>query len=164
MMTNDPITESCISFKIGEDLLAAGVNYIHDIVEVGTITAMPHAPAFIRGVMNLRGAALPIVDSRIMFGLPITMVTDDTSILVLDLTAREKRHRVGVMVDAVNEVLQVETDDIMPLPSSGAPYPLDFIRGTVKSGDTLVYLLDIINVFATEELMSFQVTAVEVRA
>ncbi|MBT1712628.1 chemotaxis protein CheW, partial [Fulvivirgaceae bacterium PWU5] len=78
-MTNDAITESCISFTIGHDLFAAGERYIHDVLEVGTITAMPHAPAFIRGVMNLRGAALPIVDSGIMFGLPVTMVTDDTS-------------------------------------------------------------------------------------
>jgi purine-binding chemotaxis protein CheW len=159
MMTNDPITESCISFKIGEDLFAAGVGYIHDVVELGAMTAIPHAPVFMKGMMTLRGAGLPVVDSRVMFGLPATMVTDDTSILVIDLAVDGKKLRVGVMVDAVSEVLQIDTDDIMPLSSIGARYPLDFIRGTVKSGDTFIYLLDVIHVFATDELVSFQTAA-----
>jgi purine-binding chemotaxis protein CheW len=158
MTTNDPITESCISFKIGEDLLAAGVNYIHDIVEVGMMTAIPHAPVFLKGMMTLRGTALPVVDSRLMFGLPATMVTDDTSILVIDMVVAGKKLRLGVMVDAVSEVIQIDVEDIMPLPSTGARYPLDFIRGTVKSGDAFLYLLDVVNVFATEELVAFQTT------
>src|SRR5687767_7551127 len=129
MMTNDPITESCISFKIGEDLFAAGVGYIHDIVEVGTMTAIPHAPVFMKGTMKLRSAVLPVVDSRVMFGLPATMITDDTSILVIDMVVAGKELRVGVMVDAVSEVIHIDVEDIMPLSSIGARYPLDFIRG-----------------------------------
>lgn len=158
-MTNDATIESCVSFKIGHDIFAASVSCINDILEVGTIAPIPQAPIFMKGMMNLRGEALPVVDSRTMFGLPATMVTADTSILVLDMATREKRLRVGVIVDAVNEVLQVDTDDIMPLPSTGARYPVDFFRGTVKSGDACVYLLDVVNVFATEALLTFQTAA-----
>jgi len=154
-MTNDPITESCISFKIGQDRFATSISYIRDILEVREITTRSDSPVFLKGVMNLRGAALPVLDSRIMFGLPATMVTDDTSILVIDLAVGGKKLRVGVMVDAVTEVIQVDVEDIMPMSSVGARYPLDFIRGTVKSGEAFIYLLDVVHVFATEELVNF---------
>jgi purine-binding chemotaxis protein CheW len=164
MITTDATIESCVSFKIGQEIFAVSVRYIQEILEVGKITAIPHAPVFMKGVMNLRGAVLPVVDSRIKFGLPVTEVTEETSILVLDLTVGEKTLRIGAMVDAVNEVFEVNTGDIIPLPSIGARYNSDFIRGTVKAGDDFILFLDVVKVFTTDELVGVEGVVTEVKA
>jgi purine-binding chemotaxis protein CheW len=163
-MTTNASIESCVSFKIGQEMFAVSVRYIHEILEVGKITAIPHAPVFMKGVMNLRGAVLPVVDSRIKFGLSATLVTEETSILVLDLTVGEKTLQLGAMVDAVNEVFEVNTGDIIPLPSIGARYNSDFIRGTVKSGDDFILFLDVVKVFTTDELVGVEGIVVDVKA
>lgn len=155
-MMTDASKESCVSFKIGQEIFAVSVRHIHEILEVGKITAIPHAPTFMKGVMNLRGAVLPVVDSRIKFGMPATQVTEDTSILVLDLTVGEKKLRIGAMVDAVNEVFEVDAETIIPLPAIGTRYNTDFIRGTVKSGEDFILFLDVIKVFTTDELVGFE--------
>jgi purine-binding chemotaxis protein CheW len=156
--------QSCVSFKIGEEIFAAGVSHIHEIVEVSKITAIPHAPVFMKGVMNLRGAVLPVVDSRVKFGLSPTVVTEDTSVLVLGLTVGDKRLQIGAMVDAVIEVLEVEAADITPLPSIGARYNTDFIEGTVKSGEDFILFLDVHKVFTTDELVDYQDTITSAKA
>lgn len=145
-------TDACLSFKIGTEIFAASVAHVNEILELTRITRVPHAPSFMIGVTNLRGAVLPVIDTRAKFGFPETAATPDTCIIVLNLTAGDKPILIGALVDAVVEVFDVAADAIKPLPPFGSRYRTDFITGTIKAGDEFIMLLDIEKVFTTAEL------------
>jgi len=145
-----------LSFKVGQETFAASVTHVHEILELTKITKIPHAPAFMKGVTNLRGTVLPVVDTRIKFGFPTVEATPDTCIIVLNITVHDKSILVGALVDAVIEVFDAMADDIKPLPSIGSKYNTEFIKGTIKVGDDFILFLDIDKVFSTEELIQVQ--------
>jgi len=149
-------TDSCLSFRVGQEIFAASVAYVHEILELTKITKIPHAPAFMKGVTNLRGTVLPVVDTRIKFGLPAPETTQDACIIVLNITANDKKILIGALVDAVIEVVSYSVDEVKPLPSIGSKYNTDFIKGTTKMGDDFVLFLDIDRVFSSDELIQVQ--------
>jgi purine-binding chemotaxis protein CheW len=149
-------TTAYLSFRIGTEIFAASVTQIHEILELTRITRVPHAPPYMRGVTNLRGTVLPVIDSRAKFGFPETPPTPDTSIVVLDITSDDKNIVLGALVDAVIEVFELSPEALKPLPPFGSKYPAEFVTGMIQKDDGFVMLLDIEKVFTTAELVQLQ--------
>jgi purine-binding chemotaxis protein CheW len=145
-------TQSFLSFRLGEELFAIHVKKIMEILEVPKITHVPHAPPFLKGVINLRGSVLPVIDTRLKFGIIPESFTINTSILVLNVSLDDEEVMIGALVDSVFEVFETEKSHIQPSPSIGARYKSGFIQGMLKEGDKFMMLLDIDAVFSTDDL------------
>lgn len=143
---------SYLTFKLGAEIFAANVSKVLNILEVSKITKVPKAPAYMKGVINLRGSVLPLVDTRIKFGMDETQITTNTCILVLDIEMGGDNIQVGALVDSVQEVLEFEESDIQPAPSIGSKYKSEFIDGVAKVNDNFVMLLNMDLIFSTDEL------------
>ncbi len=145
-------TNSYLTFKIGEELFGANVSKILSILELTKITRIPRTPDFIRGVINLRGAVLPIIDIRLKFGLTQTEFTSNTCILVLEIDMDSVTVKIGALVDSVQEVLELEESDILPPPNMGTKYKSDFIEGMFKLENSFVVLLNMDLIFSEDEI------------
>lgn len=145
-------TNSYLTFKIEEELFAANVGKVLSILELTKITKIPRTPEYIRGVINLRGVVLPIVDLRIKFGLTPTEFTSNTCILVLEINIENSTVKIGALVDSVQEVLEIEDKDILPPPNIGAKFRSDFIDGMFKTDSSFIMLLNMDLLFTLDEL------------
>jgi Chemotaxis signal transduction protein len=143
---------SFLTFKIDEEIYAANVSKVLSILELTKITKIPRTPDYIRGVINLRGTVLPIVDLRIKFGLSPTEFTSNTCILVLEITMESTIVKIGALVDAVQEVLELEDNDIMPAPNFGAKFKSEFIDGMYKAENSFIMILNMDMIFTHDEL------------
>jgi len=142
------MTKSFLSFKLENEHFAINVMKIMEILEVPKITKVPHAPGYLIGVVNLRGGVLPVIDTRIKFGMSPTLHTVNTCIVVLDISMNDESIVVGAMVDSVSEVFEIEENQIQPSPSIGTKYNADFIQGMIKEKDQFMMLLNIDKVFS----------------
>jgi purine-binding chemotaxis protein CheW len=145
-------TDSFLTFKIADELYAVNVSKVLSILELTKITKIPRTPEYIRGVINLRGIVLPVVDLRIKFGLETTAFTNNTCILVMELQLDEETVKLGGLVDSVQEVLEIEDKDILPAPNFGQKFRSEFIEGMYKTDNTFVMILDIEKIFTEGEL------------
>jgi purine-binding chemotaxis protein CheW len=141
-----------LTFMLGRETFALGILAIKEILEYAEPTEVPMMPAFIRGVVNLRGAAVPVVDLCARFGRPSTPVGKKTCIVIVETGAADERHVLGVVVDAVNEVLQIPDTEIEPTPSFGASIRSDFIQGMGKVRGKFVIILDAERVLSVAEM------------
>ena len=152
-------TGSYISFVLGEEYFAINVTQVLNILQLVQITKVPTAPEYMKGVINLRGTVLPIIDIRIKFGMPPIEYKRDTVILVLNVEIDGETVNAGILVDAVKEVFEINTEEILPPPGIGSKYKSKFIDGVYKmSDDRFVMLLDIDKVFSTDELVMMAAT------
>lgn len=124
---------------------------VREIIEYQEPTAVPHAPRVVRGLINLRGAVLPVVDLAVKLGLAARPITRKTCIVVVELGGRD-RDVMGIAADAVSRVLELEDGEIQPAPDFGLPVRPDYLRGLGKSGKGFVLLLDAEKLFSPEEL------------
>jgi len=145
-------TDSYLTFKIEEEVYAANVSKVLSILELSKITKIPRTPDYIRGVINLRGAVLPIIDLRIKFGLTPTEFTSNTCILVLEICIENTSIKLGALVDSVQEVLEIEDKDILSPPNIGSKYQTDFIEGMFKTENSFIMLLNMDMIFTYDEL------------
>lgn len=143
---------SYLTFKLGEETFAANVAKVLNILEMTQITKVPKAPNYMKGVINLRGVVLPLIDTRIKFEMPETEFTNNTCILVLEIDLNGEIVQVGALVDSVQEVLEFDDADILPPPSIGTKYKTEFIDGVVKADDNFIMLLNMDLIFSTDEL------------
>ena len=143
---------SYLTFKLGEELFAANVAKVLNILEMTKITEVPKAPPYMKGVINLRGKVLPVVDTKIKFGMGATEYTANTCILVLEIKIHDEPVQVGALVDSVQEVLEFDNSDIQPPPSIGSKYRSEFIEGMVKHNDDFIMILNMDMVFSLDEL------------
>jgi purine-binding chemotaxis protein CheW len=148
-----------LTFMLGSEVFAIGILAIKEIIEYGSLTAVPMMPACIRGVINLRGAVVPVMDLAARFGRPATEVTKRTCIVIAEIETEGEPHDVGVIVDAVNAVLDIAAADIEPAPAFGTRISTDFIHGMGKVDGTFVILLDINHVLSMEEASAAFVAA-----
>jgi len=148
--------QTYLSFKLGEEVFAINVSKVINILEMSNITKIPKAPDYMKGVINLRGMVLPVVDLRIKFGLPEKEVSVDTSIIVLSIDLNGEPVLIGSQVDAVREVLELKSEEIAPAPSIGAKYDSGFIEGMWRTDDKFIMILDIDKVFSTDEVIDFK--------
>jgi len=154
---------SYLTFKLGEETFGANVSKVLNILEMTKITKVPKAPNYMKGVINLRGAVLPLIDTRIKFDMPETEYTTNTCILVLDIEMSGETVHVGALVDSVQEVIEIESSQISPAPSIGSKYRSEFIEGMAKIGDEFIMLLNMDLIFSTNELTLLKETSGEVQ-
>lgn len=141
-----------LTFMLGGETYAMGILAIKEIIEYGNLTEVPRMPEFIRGVINLRGAVVPVIDLGARFGKQATSVTRRTCIVIIEVANGEETQDIGVMVDAVNEVLEISAGEIEPAPSFGANIRADFIDGMGKLDGKFVIILNIHQVLSVEEM------------
>jgi len=147
---------SYLSFKLGEEEFAAHVSKVLSIMEMTKITKVPKSPEYMKGVINLRGQVLPVVDTRIKFGMSPTEFTKNTCIVVMEVDMEGDHVQVGTLVDSVQEVLEINKDQIQPPPSIGSKYQSQFIYGMAKIDEKFIMLLDMDKVFSAEEISNMQ--------
>jgi purine-binding chemotaxis protein CheW len=155
---------SYLSFSLGEEVFAAHVSKVQNILEMSKITKVPKAPAYMLGVINLRGSVLPLVDTRIKLGMPVTATTTKTCIIVCELTIGNEHIMTGMLVDSVQEVLEIEDEKILPPPSIGTSYRSEFIKGVFNVDETFIMLLDLECIFSSDELLYLKETRKEEKA
>jgi purine-binding chemotaxis protein CheW len=137
-----------LTFVLAEEEYGLEILKVREIIGLMDITAVPRTPAFVKGVINLRGKVIPVVDLRLKFTMPEAERTDQTCIIVVDVGQIE----MGIIVDKVSEVLDIEADEIEDTPSFGINLNTDFILGIGKAGGKVTILLDINKVLTTEDL------------
>lgn len=155
--------DSYLTFKLGEEEYAAHVSKVLNILEMTRITKVPQSPQYMKGVVNLRGMVLPVIDTRIKFGMSEADYTDKTCIVVMDLELEGELVHVGALVDEVVAVLEIEESQIGPPPSIGNAYRSDFITGVARVEDNFIMILDMIKIFSTNEIASLKETIDEVK-
>lgn len=141
-----------LTFLLDDEMFAIGILSIREIIEYGFVTEVPMTPPFIRGVINLRGAVVPVVDLAVRFGRQARENTKRTCIVIVDIESAKGSREMGVVVDAVNEVLEIPPADIEPPPEFGARIRSDFIKGMGKINGKFVILLDVNRVLLVEEV------------
>lgn len=153
-------TDSYISFKLGEEFFAINVTKVLNIQQVVKITKVPTAPEYMKGVINLRGTVLPIIDIRMKFGMEPIEYKRDTVILVLNVQINNETVDTGILVDSVKEVFEITKEELLPPPGMGAKYKNKFIEAMYKTSDEqFVMILDIDKVFSSEDLVVLQESA-----
>lgn len=141
-----------LTFLLGGEMFAIGILHIKEIIEYGHLTEVPMMPGFIRGVINLRGAVVPVVDLSARFGKTRTALTRRTCIVIVELHGGGENQVLGVVVDAVSEVLEIPPADIEPPPAFGTRIRSDFIQGMGKVNGRFVIILDVGRVLSVDEL------------
>jgi len=148
---------SYLTFKLQDELYAANVSKVLNILELTKITKVPNAPNYMKGVINLRGDVLPVIDTRLKFGMKEVEYTSSTCILVLILNIDGSTIHLGALVDSVQEVLEIEDKELLPPPSIGLNYKSDFIQAIVEYNDDFIMILDVEKVFTGSELEDLNV-------
>jgi purine-binding chemotaxis protein CheW len=153
-MSATGITETTqyLTFKLEEEVFAVDVAKIREILDFTLATKVPGTPEFMRGVINVRGNVVPVVDMRLKFGLSMTEKTVDTCIVVMEIAVEDDKTILGALVDSVQEVFELEANQIEPPPRIGSRWRTEFIKGIGKRNDELIIILDIDRVFSSTEL------------
>lgn len=145
-------TGQYLTFRLGEEVFALDVVQVREVLDLTPITKVPGTPPFMRGVINVRGSVVPVMDMRRKFGLSGTENTQDTRIIVMELALGGEINVIGTLADAVEEVLDLEPGQIEPPPRIGMRWRTEFIRGIGKRDELFIIILDIDRVFSTDEL------------
>jgi purine-binding chemotaxis protein CheW len=141
-----------LTFKLSEEIFAVEVAKVREILDVTTITKVPQTPIFMRGVINLRGGVVPVIDLRLKLGMTVTEQTVNTCIIVVEVAIAEETAILGILADSVQEVFDLERDQIEAPPHIGANLNTDFLKGMGKYNDAFIMLLDIDKVFSASDL------------
>lgn len=140
-----------LTFQLDEEIHGIGILKVQEIIGMMTVTRVPRTPEFVRGVINLRGKVIPVIDLRLKFGLESKEDTERTCIIVLQVEREGVQVVMGVLVDEVSEVLEVAAEAIEPPPSFGTNLDADFLLGMGKIGDKVVMLLDVDKILSSSE-------------
>lgn len=152
------ILDSYLTFRLGNETFAANVGNVLQILELSEITKIPKAPPYMKGVINLRGNVLPVIDFRHKFNLQQTEHTKNTCIIVLSVEINNETIEIGAIVDSVIQVLEVDSNEIKPAPGIGNKYKSDFISGIIKINESFIMLLDINMIFSTDDIINLPET------
>ena len=148
-----------LTFVLGGEVFALGILAIKEIIEYSDLTTVPMTPEYVRGVINLRGAVVPVLDLLVRFARQPSPVTKRTCIVIVEINAGGERHDIGLVVDAVNAVLDIPAGDIEPPPAYGASVRTEYIHGMAKVNNRFVILLDVDQALAAEELLAISQAA-----
>jgi purine-binding chemotaxis protein CheW len=151
-LQDTPLIQQFLTLTLGEELYALPIEHIREIIEFGGLTKIPMMPAFLRGVINLRGAVVPVVDLSVRFGRERTAIGRRTCIVIVEVTQDDTAQMLGIIVDAVNEVLAVEANLVETRPTFGARIRADFIAGILNRSEQFVIVLDIRQVLSVDEI------------
>ena len=145
-----------VSFTLGDEVFAVDVAKAREILGYVPVTRVPQTPDFMLGVINLRGSVVPVVDLRLKFGMPTAERTVDTCVIVIEIAIEGDTTTVGILVDSVQEVLDLATDQIEPPPRLGTKLKVEFIKGMGKVNDDFLIILDIDRIFSVDEFALVQ--------
>jgi len=148
-----------LTFKLAEEDYGISLLKVREIIGMMPITSVPRTPAFVKGVINLRGKVIPVTDLRLRFDMPETDYTDRTSIIVVEIQTADSTVQMGIVVDAVTEVLPVREDEIEPAPEFGASVDTRYILGMANMEGAVKILLDIDRVLTAEEMAELEKAA-----
>ncbi len=153
-MSVSSITETTqyLTFKLGDEVFAIEISKVREVLDFTAITKVPRTPDFMRGVINLRGNVVPVVDMRLKFGMTKTENTVNTCIIIVEISLDGDTTVLGALADSVQEVIDLEPDKIEPAPRIGTRLRTDFIKGMGKRDDNFIIILDIDKVFSIDEL------------
>jgi len=155
MSTNNAdTTNQYLTFSLSDELYALEVSKVKEVLEYQPITRVPKTPDFMRGVINVRGGIVPIVDLRLKFDLPAQEQTVDTCIIVLEIAIENETITVGTIADNVHEVVEIQPEEIEPTPKIGTRLDTDFIEGIGKNNDRFLVILNIDKILTSEEITS----------
>ncbi len=140
-------TMQLVSFKLAQELYGIEITKVREIILISEITRIPQTPHYVKGLINLRSAVIPVIDLRTKFGLPEGELTDESRIMVLQAHGKT----IGIVVDAVNEVLRVKHEQIAPPPPTVAGLGRDYLTGLVRLDKEMLILLDIDKILDKEE-------------
>jgi len=157
------ITDPCqyITFRLGDELFAINVSQVREVLEVTQITRVPTAPEFVRGVVNVRGASIPVVDLRLRFGLAKKPDTVNTRIIVMELDIDGEATVLGGIADSVHEVIEIDPGNINPPPHIAMRWRTEFIEGMGRRGEDFIIILNVNAVFSSSDLALVQETSAE---
>ena len=145
-----------LTFDLDGEVFAIEVSKVREILDFTEVTSVPQMPVFMRGVINLRGSVVPVIDMRNKFGLPVVADTVDTCIIIVEVQIDKETSVLGALVDSVQEVLDIEGEQIEPPPRMGSRMNSDFLHGMGKHNDCFVMILNIDKVFSSDELAMVQ--------
>ncbi len=148
--------KSYLTFQLGNESFALSVKHVINILEMCNITEVPQMPDYVKGVINLRGEVLTVIDTRLKFGMSEIEITKNTCILVLDVMVNNNSIKIGSLVDGVSEVIEIDEKTIKPPPTIGAEYKSKFVTGMIESNDKFTMLLDINKVFSVDEIINLK--------
>lgn len=151
-LTDVGLAQQYLTFALGPEMFAIDIRGIKEIIEYGGLTTVPMMPNFIRGVINLRGAVVPVVDLSVRFGRKPTVLGRRTCIVIIEVGDDSGWQDIGVVVDAVSEVLEIPTSNIEAPPGFGARIRSEFIRGMALVDGAFTMLLDVARVFDVQEM------------
>ena len=145
-------TTQYLTFKLAEEVYALDIGKVREVLDFTTVTKVPRTPDFMRGVINLRGSVVPVVDLRLKFGMAATERTVNTCVIITEVTVDGDTTILGCLADSVQEVLDLTPEEISPAPKIGTKLKTEFIKGMGKRDDRFIIILDIDRVFSVEEL------------
>ena len=149
-------TKSYITFRLGDELFAIDVAQVREVLDLPPITRIPTAPPYLRGIVNVRGGAVPVIDLRRKFGLVPAPDTVNTRIVVLEHALDGEPTIVGGLADSVHEVIELDAAQLHEPPRIGMRWRTDMIRHLGKKDDQFIIILDSARVFATDETLLVQ--------
>ena len=157
-------TNQYLTFRLDEEIFALEIGKVREVLDFTTVTKVPRTPEFMRGVINLRGSVVPVVDMRLKFGMPRTDKTVNTCIIIVEIALDGETTILGALADSVQEVLELEPDQIEPAPRIGTRLNTEFIQGMGKREEQFIILLDIDRVFSSEDIAGVKGTSGEMAA
>jgi purine-binding chemotaxis protein CheW len=134
-------TGQYLTFMLDNELFAVGIAAVREIIQYGQMTLVPLTPDFVRGVINLRGAVVPVIDLQARLGRAPAQVGERSSIVIFEVRRHDERHELGMMVDAVSEVIEIADTSVDLPPQFGTVVRRDYIHGIVKVGGRFVVIL-----------------------
>jgi purine-binding chemotaxis protein CheW len=163
MKTNDVVKSlnQYLTFFLAGEEYALSILQVTDIIECGVVTRVPGTPPWIRGVHNLRGTVVPVIDLAIKFGLPPTEITRRTCVVIVELHVDDEALIMGVMTDSVHQVVELGPDQIQAAPAFGPRVRVDCVLGMATSNGKFVVILDIDRILASEEILTAVTAAIE---
>ena len=158
-MSVENITETAqyLTFRLEEEVFALDITQVREVLDFTTITKVPRTPDFMRGVINLRGSVVPVVDMRLKFGMSRTEQTLNTCIIIVEINIDGDRLILGALADSVQEVIELGPGQIEPAPRIGTRLDTEFIKGMGKRDEEFIIILDIDRIFSMDELASVAV-------
>jgi len=145
-------TTQYLTYKLGDEIFALDIGKVREVLDFTSATKVPRTPDFMRGVINLRGSVVPVVDLRLKFGMSATEKTVNTCVIITEVTVDNDTTVLGALADSVQEVIDLTPADISPAPKIGTRLRTEFIRGMGKRDDRFIIILDIDKVFSSDEL------------
>lgn len=144
------------TFMLSNEIYGIEISKVREVMDHKKITTVPKTPDFMKGVINLRGGVVPVIDLRLKFGMEETEKTVDTCIIIVDISVDGEQTFIGALADSVKEVITLEPENIEPAPKIGTKLDTEFIKGMGKLNDEFVIILDIEKIFTSEELCMVQ--------